>query len=94
MTITKEVTFIAKENDIEKMKELLITMVEPSKAEEGCLFYHICQLKENPKKFIVLESWKDEKALDFHKSTAHYKHYKSNFEPYCAEKSFDEVEVL
>lgn len=94
MTITKEVTFIAKENDIEKMKELLITMVEPSKAEEGCLFYHICQLKENPKKFIVLESWRDEEALDFHKSTAHYKHYKSSFEPYCAEKSSDEVEVL
>ncbi len=94
MTITKQVTFIAKENDTEKMKELLTTMVKASQAEEGCLFYHICQLKKEPRKFIVLESWRDEAALDFHKNSAHYKYYKTNFEPFCEEKSFEDLEVL
>ena len=94
MTITKQVTFIAKDDGIEKMKELLTTMVEASKAEDGCLFYHICQLKAEPKKFVVLESWKDEKALDGHKLSAHYAYYKSNFEPYCAEKFSDDLQVL
>ena len=94
MSITKQVTFIAKDGCIEELKELLKGMVEPSKAEEGCLFYHICQLKENPKKFVVLESWESEKALDGHKASAHYAYYKSNYEPYCAQKFSDDLEVL
>lgn len=94
MIITKQVTFIAKDDGVEKMKELLTTMVKASKAEDGCLFYHICQLKEEPKKFVVLESWRDEAALDGHKLSAHYTYYKSNFEPYCAEKFSDDLEIL
>ncbi len=94
MTITKQVTFIAKDDGIEKMKELLTTMVNASKEEDGCLLYDIFQLKNEPKKFIVVESWRDEKALDGHKLSAHYAYYKSNFEPYCAKKFSDDLEVL
>jgi quinol monooxygenase YgiN len=94
MTITKQVTFIAKEDGIDKMKELLTSMVKASKEENGCLLYDIFQLKDKPKKFIVIESWRDEKALDGHKASAHYAYYKSNFEPYCAEKFSDDLEVL
>ena len=41
MTITKRVTFIAKEGCEDKMKELLTAMVEPSKKEAGIIFYDI-----------------------------------------------------
>lgn len=94
MIITKQVTFIAKDDGIEKMKELLRTMVEASKAEDGCLLYDIFQLKNEPKKFIVIESWRDEAALDGHKASAHYAYYKSNFEPYCEEKFSDDLEFV
>lgn len=94
MIITKQVTFIAKNGSVEKMKELLKTMVEASKAEDGCLLYDIFQLKNEPKKFIVIESWRDEVALDGHKASAHYAYYKSNFEPYCAEKFSDDLEFV
>ena len=43
MTITKRVTFIAKEGSEAKMKELLTAMVEPSKVEDGCILYDIFQ---------------------------------------------------
>ena len=43
MTITKSVTFIAKDGCEDKMKELLTAMVAPSKADIGCLFYEIFQ---------------------------------------------------
>ncbi len=69
-------------------------MVEASKAENGCLLYDIFQVKETPKKFIVVESWENEKALDGHKQSAHYNHYKANFEVFCDEKYSDELEVL
>ncbi len=94
MTITKRVTFIAKPDGIEKMKELLSAMVEPSKAEDGCLFYEIVQYKDKPEKFMAVETWRDEAALDGHKASAHYAIYKSSYEPYCQDKYTDELEVL
>lgn len=94
MTITKRVTFIAKEGCEDKMKELLTAMVEPSKKEPGIIFYDIFQCKENKRKFYAVESWADEKALDGHKSTEHYAVYKSSFEPYCEDKYTEELDIL
>ena len=94
MTITKRVTFIAKEGHEAKMKELLTAMVAPSKVEDGCIFYDIFVYENNPRKFMAVESWRDEKALDGHKDTQHYAIYKSSFEPYCDKKYSDELEVL
>lgn len=94
MTITKRVTFIAKEGCEDKMKELLSAMVIPSKAEEGCIFYEIFQYENNRRKFMAVETWRDEKALDGHKISAHYAVYKSSYEPYCEDKYTDELEVL
>jgi len=94
MTITKKVTFIAKKDSIDKMKELLTAMVEPSKAEDGCILYDIFQCKERAEKFFAVETWRDEAALEGHKSTTHYAIYKSSYEPYCEKKYSDELEVL
>ncbi len=94
MTITKRVTFIAKEGCEDKMKELLSAMVIPSKAEEGCIFYEIFQYENHRRKFMAVETWADEKALDGHKASAHYAVYKSSYEPYCEDKYTDELEVL
>lgn len=76
------------------MKELLSAMVKPSKASDGCLFYEIFQYENKPEKFMAVEMWRDEKALDGHKASAHYKIYKSSYEPYCADKYSDELEIL
>jgi quinol monooxygenase YgiN len=94
MTITKRVTFIAKEGSEAKMKELLSAMVVPSKAEEGCLFYEIVQYENNRRKFMAIETWENEAALDGHKASKHYAIYKSSYEPYCESKYTDELEVL
>ena len=93
-TITKRVTFIAKEGHEAKMKELLTAMVAPSKIEDGCIFYDIFVYENNPRKFMAVESWRDNDALDGHKSTQHYAIYKSSFEPYCEKKYSDELEIL
>lgn len=60
MRITKSVTFIAKEGCEAKMKELLTAMVEPSKAENGCVFYEIFQYENEPRRFMAVETWADE----------------------------------
>ena len=86
MTISKEVVFVAKDENIKELKALLATMVEPSRNAPGCLLYNIYQMDEKPTTFVVIESWENDAALDGHKNSAHYKHYKSNFEQYTAEK--------
>lgn len=94
MSITKKVTFIAKEDCIEQMKELLRTMVQLSKEEKGCFAYDIFQLKDKPKEFLVVESWANNDALEGHKHSAHYKFYKENYEPFCAQKYSDDLEII
>jgi quinol monooxygenase YgiN len=69
-------------------------MVEPSKAEDGCLLYNIFQYENNRKKFMAVETWRDEVALDGHKATEHYAIYKSSYEPFCEDKYSDELEIL
>ncbi len=76
------------------MKELLSVMVVPSKAEKGCIFYEIFQYENNPRKFMTVETWENEAALDGHKASAHYAVYKSSYEPYSEHKYTDELIVL
>ncbi len=94
MTITKKVVFVAKDDKIDELKALLGTMVHASRIEEGCLLYNIYQMKDKPNTFVVIEAWENEEALDGHKNSAHYKHYKSNFEPFTADKYSDELVSL
>jgi len=94
MSITKRVTFIAKEGCQDKMKELLEAMVVPSKAEVGCLNYNIYQYKENPGKFMAVETWADDASLDGHKNSSHYKIYKSSYEPFVREKYSNDLDFL
>jgi quinol monooxygenase YgiN len=94
MKITKRVTFIAKEGCEEKMRELLTAMVVPSKMEDGCIFYDIFEYENNSKKFMAVESWRDNDALDGHKSTPHYAVYKLSYEPYCEKKYSDDLLIL
>ena len=94
MSITKRVTFIAKKGCVEDLKELLEMMVVPSKVEDGCLNYNIYQYIDNPRKFMAVETWEDEKALNGHKNSSHYKVYKKYFEQYCEKKYTDELDYL
>ena len=57
MTITKQVIFVAKEENIGELKALLTDMVKPSQKSEGCLLYHIYQMDDKPNTFVVIESW-------------------------------------
>ncbi len=94
MEITKKVVFIAKDESINELKELLITMIEPSRAEEGCLLYNIYQLTEKPTEFVVVETWETQGHLDAHGKTTHYNNYKANFEPFTASKYKDDMKIL
>ena len=91
MNITKKVTFIAKEGHTPQLKTLLESMVTASRQEEGCLHYSIYQFEKEMARFVVVETWENEEALNGHKHSKHYIHYKSNYEVHVKDKSSDEL---
>jgi|SaaInl8_200m_RNA_FD_contig_31_2775398_length_429_multi_2_in_0_out_0_1 quinol monooxygenase YgiN len=94
MSQTKQVIFVAKEENISELKALLETMVQASRDEVGCELYHIYQMESKPTTFVVIETWESDEALNGHKQSAHYIHYKANFEQYTADKFSQELNEL
>lgn len=46
--------------------ELLAALVEPARAEEGCLYYDVYQDRNDPDAFFILDGWKNQEAVDAH----------------------------
>lgn len=54
------------EQNRERVRELLLEYVEPSRQEPGCLYYDIFQERNDPNVFYILDGWKDQAAVDAH----------------------------
>lgn len=50
---------------------LLEGLVEPTRAEEGCIQYELLRNLEQPAEFTFVEEWRDEAALAAHFETEH-----------------------
>ena len=63
----------AKSGQEEAVKEALMSMVEPTRQESGCLCYNLHQSKSDPTQFMFYEQWASKDALDAHGKTPHMK---------------------
>lgn len=69
---------IISENIISEQKqqtflEIVKQMIEHSTKENGCISYTLHQNTENPLYYCIIEQWEDEKAIQYHNNTAHFK---------------------
>jgi quinol monooxygenase YgiN len=55
-------------------------MIQPSRAEAGCISYNFYSDVTDPYKFFFFEEWKDQEAINFHVNTRHYKEFVPKFE--------------
>lgn len=71
----KQVTVIArvraKQGMGEELKNTLLGLIEPSRADEGCINYDLHQDSENPALFMFHENWTSIEALNNHLATPH-----------------------
>lgn len=51
-------------------------VVQGSQEEEGCISYNLHQDISDSTKFVMLEEWKSQSAIDSHNNTDHYKTFK------------------
>ena len=73
----KRVTVVAriraKEGQEEKVKETLLSLVQLTCAEPGCINYHLHQAVEDKGLFMFYENWTNRKALDEHMAMPYLK---------------------
>ena len=63
--------FLVRDGHAEEAAELLRGFLEPSRAEEGCLFYDLYRDRENRNLFVIVDGWRDEAAFNAHAGSAH-----------------------
>ena len=63
----------AKEGTEEKTKQALDALVNPTRAEEGCINFDFYQGTEDKGLFMFFENWTNREALDRHMQTPHIK---------------------
>lgn len=65
--VTVVASFIAKESQIENLKNALMALIVPTRQEEGCISYDLQQSVNNPAKLTMIEEYRNQSALDYHK---------------------------
>lgn len=75
LTIVAHVT--AKPNKIEFVKEELVKLIAPTRAEKGCLQYDLHQDNENPAYFMFYENWESRDLWQEHMAAPHLKEYRA-----------------
>ena len=75
--------FHPKKDKVNEVKEIILSMIKPTRSEEGNELYNFYEEKNKDDKtisFQLFEIYKNSAALDFHRETTHYKNYRSKIE--------------
>jgi quinol monooxygenase YgiN len=65
-------TWTAKDGHEDEVRQAILDLVEPSRAEPGNLFYQANQDPEDPRVFFLYELYTDEVAYAAHGSSEHF----------------------
>ena len=63
----------------EQLKSAMRALVEPSRREPGCIRYELYQDIEKEGDLILIESWRDQAALDEHLAKPYLKDFSARF---------------
>jgi quinol monooxygenase YgiN len=73
--VTNTIVIIAEstaaEGKAEQVRALIESVVEPTRAEEGCLRYELFQDLNDINHVILVEEWQDQSSLDKHLGSEH-----------------------
>ncbi len=75
-TLTIVANILAREEKRELVKSELIKLIEPTRAEAGCINYDLHQDTENPNLFLFYENWESRELWQAHMNNSHIERYK------------------
>lgn len=59
-------------NKVADFLAIVPAVIEGSNAEKGCISYQLFQDPFEATRFVIVEEWKDQPAIDFHFTTPHF----------------------
>lgn len=62
---------VAQEDKVAEARELLLSLIEPTRKEEGCISYQLLENKNDPTDFTFVEVWASQDAINGHFATSH-----------------------
>jgi quinol monooxygenase YgiN len=62
----------AQEGEEDRIARICEEMIEPSRAEEGCLFYQPHRSPDDPRLFYLYEQYTDEAGYHAHQGSEHF----------------------
>jgi quinol monooxygenase YgiN len=75
MTVRVIAHIKAKPETIQATRELLTTLILPTRIEEGCITYQLYQNEDDPTDFTFIEEWTSDEDLDAHLQSDHLKRF-------------------
>ena len=75
----------AKTGEVQRVKEELLKLLAPTRAESGCINFDMHQGTTDPAQFLFLENWTSEAALKAHFETPHIENWLERAEGLLAE---------
>jgi len=69
------VTWMAKQGHEAEVSAIFAKLTEASRKEPGCVMYLVHRHKTDPRRFLVYEQYRDDAALEAHRSSAHFLQY-------------------
>ena len=73
LTVVAEIS--AKPGREDELKQLLLSVIEPTRAEAECIQYDLHLSTDDPAKFVFYENWKDAAALQKHLASRHMQEF-------------------
>jgi len=67
----------AKQDSVDLVKAELLKIIEPTRAEAGCLQYDLHQDNDRPEVFLFYENWESRPLWQDHMNSAHLAAYKA-----------------
>ena len=67
----------AKVGQESRLREELMRLIAPTRAEAGCINYDLNQSQADPAEYVFYENWASQAALDAHGQSAHLRAYRA-----------------
>jgi len=83
--IVLNVTFMVKPESKEEFFATLNPLIEGTRTEDGNLLYELHVSLEDEFKFVLVEHFADQEAVDIHNESEHFKKYAPKLGDFCSE---------
>ena len=72
MAVVLVARWLAKDGEDERVLAILEQLAPVSRAEPGCRHYQPCRDREDPRRFLIFETYDDADALRAHSESEHF----------------------